>query len=153
MIEIRLIKTLEEFQVLMPLFIEGYHEMNRKQLVFDVDLDGYVDTLIGVLNTVPKNVIGVAFDDGMPVGFGVGFDDTPSFCKSRHLLLWALYVRRSHSKAVGPMLVRAAENWGKAMGYSVMHAFNARFSGASFNFFEKILGFRRSKIKFTKQLL
>jgi hypothetical protein len=152
MIEIRDITTLTELQVLMPFFIEGYLEMNKRKQVFDIDQAGFVDTLIGVLNTVPRNVIGVAFDGDVPVGYGIAYEDTPSFCKERHLLMWALYAKRSHSKHVGPMIYKACENWAKASGYHYVHAFSSRFNGAAYHFFEQGLGMRRARIQFTKEI-
>ena len=153
MTKIRIIETVEELTAVMPFLIQGFHQMNKKQAVFYVDQIGFVDTLIGVLNTYPTNIIAVAFDEGLPVGYGVAFEDTPAFAKEKHLLLWALYAVVSHSKHVAPMLYTYAENWAKVNGYRYMHGFNARFTGSSFKFFEQTLGMRRAQVKFTKKLL
>jgi hypothetical protein len=152
MISIRLVSTLEELTVLMPFFLEGFYAMEHRQKVFEVDKDGFIKTLVGVLNTTPKNGILVAFDGIDPVGYGVAFDDTPAYGLKKELLLWALYVKPQHSKFVAPMLFQAAEEGARERGYDKMKAFNSRFSGASYRFFEQLLGMRRNKIQFTKDL-
>jgi len=72
-------------------------EMNKRYKAFDCSQEGFVKTLIGVLGTSDKNVIGVAYDGEVAVGYGVGFDDTPAYCEDKHFLLWALYVRPEYS--------------------------------------------------------
>lgn len=153
MINFRLVRTLEELTVLMPLFLEGFYAMNKKQKVFEVDKEGFIKTLVGVLNTTPKNGIVVAFDGVEPVGYGVGFDDTPTYGVKRELLLWALYVKSGHSKVVAPLLFQHGIELAKLQGYEKLKAFNSRFSGASFRFFEQLLGMRRSKIQFNMEIL
>ena len=143
---------MQELLSIMPFMLEGYDAMNRKQKVFDVDREGFVKTLFGVINTHEKNVIGVAFDGIEPVGYGVGFDDTPTYGTTKSFLLWALYAKPEYSKTVGPMIFNGAEEWAKEHGYKKLNAYNARFSGASFRLFEKIFGMRRSQIKFTKTI-
>lgn len=157
MIEIRLITTLDQFASVVPLFKEGYHEMNRKEQVFSVSEDGFLNTLLGILNTtqpnkVPSNGIAVAFDGDEPVGFGAGMEDTPPYCEERHFLLWALYAKRGKSSTVASMLFRTAEAFAKVHGYRRLIAYNARFSGASYRFFEGKCGMRRAKIQFTKEI-
>lgn len=152
MITIAPITTLEELMTVMPFLMEGYHAMNRKQKVFDIDAEGYAKVMTGVLNTIPENGILVAFDGILPIGYGVAYNDTPTYSKEKHLLLYALYVRPEFSRVVAPQLVKAAEAMAQEQGYSVIQAFNARFSGASFRLFEQIFGMRRSRIQFTKRL-
>jgi hypothetical protein len=152
MITIHPITTLDELITLMPFFMEGYHAMNRKQKVFDIDKEAFTKVLIGVLNTVPENGILVAFDGINPVGYGVAYNDTPTYSEEKHLLLYALYARPEFSRSVAPMIVSAAEVMAKQQGYTKMQAFNSRFSGASLRLFEKVFGMRRSRIQFTKEI-
>lgn len=152
MISIVNVTDLSELIRIMPLMLEGYDAMNKKQKVFDVDREGFVMTLFGILNTVPNNGILVAYDGIEAVGYGVAYDDSPTYSKTKHLLLWALYVRPLYSKAVRKMLFDAAEELAKEQGYDYLHAFNSRFSGACFSLFEKIYGMRRARIQFSKKL-
>lgn len=152
MITFREVKTLAQLETHMELFHEGFVAMEKKHKVFETDWDGFVKTLVGVINTVPRNGIVVALYDGEPVGYGVAFDDTPPYAIRQVLLLWALYVRSGFSKIVAPELVEHACALARAQGYDEIKAFNSRFGGASFRFFEHILGMRRNKIQFTKTL-
>jgi len=93
MIEIKRVETLGELQQNMPLFLEGFRQMNKRHKAFDCDEQGFIKTLIGVLGTGPDNAIALATVEGKGVGYGVGFDDTPTYCEKRHFLLWALYVK------------------------------------------------------------
>lgn len=122
--------------------------MNKKTKVFDVDQEGFVKTLVGVLNTTPQNGILVAFDEDEPVGYTVAFDDSPTYGKVKEVLVWALYVKPRWSKVVAPMIMNRGVELARAQGYQRMKAFNSRFSGASFKFFEQLLGMRRSRIQF-----
>jgi hypothetical protein len=137
----------------MPLFLEGFREMNKRHKAFDCDEQGFIKTLVGVLGTGPKNVIGLVLSDGIAVGYGVGFDDTPTYCDKRHFLFWALYVKPEWSKLASKVLFEAGERYAKKQGYHVLRANNGRFNGSSFKFFEKVLGMRRNRIEFTKQIL
>jgi hypothetical protein len=46
MITIKEVTDIEQLTILMPLFIEGYHAMNKKKKVFEVDETGFVRTLV-----------------------------------------------------------------------------------------------------------
>lgn len=152
MIEIHEILDLTTFMELVPLFREGFQEMNRNKKVFSVDEEGFLNTLIGILNTCEKNGILVAYDDGKPIGFGAGYECTPAFCKERHLLLWALYAQRSSSGSASKMLFQAAEFWAKARGYHKLIAYNHRFSGAALKLFRDRFGMFQKQIRFEKDL-
>ena len=150
MIDIQLIETLDELQLVMPLFLEGYREMNKRYLAFDCDEQGFVKTLIGILGTTPKNGILVAWDGIEPVGYGAAMEDTPPYCEARQLLLWAIYVKPQYSKLVTKPLFAAAEEMARQQGYASLRAYNGRFNGSSFNFFERVLGMRRLRVEFKK---
>ena len=152
MITLKTVETLIELQRFMPLFLEGFREMNKREKAFDCDETGFVKTLIGVLGTPEKNAIVVALSDDQAVGYGVAFEDTPTYCEVRHWLLWGLYVKPDFSRLVTPLLLAEAERQAKLLGYSVLKAYNGRLNGSSINFFERILGMRRHRIEFTKQL-
>lgn len=138
--------------MLVPLFLEGYHAMNKRKKVFEVDQDGFVRTLIGILNTLPENGISVAFDGDEPVGYGAAFDNTPAFAMRKELLLWALYVKPEYPGTVVSMLFDAAKEHGRKHGYQVMKAFNSRFTGGMYRLFEDKLGMRRNRIQFNYNL-
>ncbi len=72
----QLVTTLEELVALTPLFLEGYRAMNKKGKVFEVDESGFVQTLVGILNTQPENGIMVLLHDKQPIGYGAAFNDT-----------------------------------------------------------------------------
>ena len=152
MITIEKVTTLEQLTILAPLFIEGYQAMNKRKKVFEVDQEGFLKTLIGILNTSPKNGIYVALDDDVPVGYGAAFDDTPAFAVKKELLLWALYVRPQYPGTVVAMLFDAAKTGAKEQGYEIMKAFNARFTGGMYRLFEDKLGMRRNRIQFNYNL-
>ena len=84
------VTTMAQLQTYMPFFREGYDKMcNKCNAKFS--LDAFVKTLVGVLNTTPKNGIIVAeTDSGELLGYGVAFEDTPAFENKRRLLLYAL---------------------------------------------------------------
>ena len=152
MITIAPVENLEQLTVLVPLFLEGYHAMNRKKKVFEVDEEGFVKTLIGILNTKPENGIFVAFDDGEPVGYGAAFNDTPDFARHRELVLWALYVKPTYPGVVVKELFDAAVTEARHQGYTVMKAFNSRFTGGMYRLFEDKLGMRRNRVQFNYEL-
>jgi hypothetical protein len=152
MITFQDITTLSELEEYMPLFYEGYVAMSTKHKAFELDWDGFVKTMVGVINTVPKNGITVVLMDGVAVGYGVGFDDTPAYSLKQIMLLWALYVKPGYSKIVAPELCKYAFEYAKQQGYDEVKAFNNRFSGASFRFFEQLLGMHRSNVVFSKKL-
>lgn len=152
MITIVPVQTLEQLTVLVPLFLEGYHAMNKRKKVFEVDQDGFIKTLIGILNTTPKNGLFVALDGDVPVGYGAAFDDTPAFATRKELLLWALYVRPQYPGLVVVQLFEAAKQAAKEQGYEVMKAFNSRFTGGMYRLFEDKLGMRRNRIQFNYDL-
>ena len=153
MIIVRPIKTFPELQRLMPLFLEGFREMNKRHKAFDCDEEGFVKTLAWVLGgDTDKNVIGIAWDGNTPVGYGVGFDDTPIYSKRKHFLLWALYVKPAWSKLAGKELFDGAETFAASNGYDVLRANNGRLNGSAIKFFEKVLEMRRNRLEFTKQL-
>lgn len=152
MIRTKLVESLDELMSLMPLFLDGYAAMNKKKKVFEVDIEGYTKTLVGVLNTAPKNSILVLYVDNEAVGFGVGFDETPAFAKQQEMLLWALYVKPEFR---GDLVVRLFEDGvqvAKANGYSVLKAYNSRFTGGMYRFFEQKLGMRRNRVQFNYNL-
>lgn len=141
--------TLEQLVPLMPLFLEGFEAMNKRRKVFEVDADGFVKTLIGILNIPERNGIVVAFDDdGTAVGYGAAFDETPAYAAKRELLLWALYVRPQYPGVVVKGLFDKAKELAAQNGYQVMKAFNARFSGGMYRLFEDRLGMRRHRVQF-----
>ncbi len=142
------VETLDEMMELMPLFMEGYDAMNKKRKVFEVDEEGFKKTLLGVLNTQPENGILVLWVDGVPVGYGVGFNDTPAFAKHRELLLWALYVRPTYRGDMVEKLFADAKLEAKAQGYKVLKAFNSRFTGGMYRLFETKLGMKRHRVQF-----
>lgn len=146
------VSSLLQLQSYMGLFREGFDAMEKHGKVFETEWGGFVQTLVGVLNTYPENGIVVVEEDGQAVGYGVGFDDTPPYASKKVLLLWALYVKPSHSKVLAPQLFEHACELGRDLGYDMVTAFNGRFSGASFRFFEQTLGMRRKTVKFTKDL-
>ena len=152
MIKIVPVTTLEQLVEVTPLLIEGYHAMNKKRKVFEVDVDGFVKTLIGILNTTPKNGIFVALDGEEAVGYGAAFDDTPAFAPRKELLLWALYVKPKYPGLVVVQLFEAAKQKAKEEGYEVMKAFNSRFTGGMYRLFEDKLGMRRNRIQFNYNL-
>jgi hypothetical protein len=152
MIIIKEVTDIEQLTILMPLFIEGYHAMNKKKKVFEVDETGFVRTLVGVLNTQPSSGILVAFDDFTPVGYGVAFDETPAFATKRELLLWALYVKPAYPGTLVIQLFDAAKLLAAQQGYEVLKAFNSRFTGGMFRLFEGKLGMRRNRIQFNYNL-
>jgi hypothetical protein len=152
MIIVKDVTTLEELEEFMPLFWEGYVAMSTKHKAFELDWEGFVKTMVGVINTVPRNGIAVVFMDDEAVGYGVGFDDTPAYSLRQIMLLWALYVKPGYSKIAAPVLCQYAFEYAKQQGYDEVKAFNNRFSGASFRFFEQILGMHRSNVMFSKKL-
>jgi GNAT superfamily N-acetyltransferase len=152
MISVNTLETLEELQECMPLFMEGFRAMNKRNKAFECDETGFVKTLVGILGSTPRNGIIVVYDDDEPIGYGAAFDDTPQYCEERCLLLWALYVRPEYSKRCSKVLFSAAEAHAKAQGYKRLKAYNGRLNGSSLNFFERVLGMRRLRMEFTKQL-
>lgn len=152
MIEHKEITTLEELTVLIPLFLEGYRAMNKKRKVFGCDQTGFVKTLIGVLNMIPRDAIVVTCVDNVPVGYGVAFDDTPPFAEEKEWLLWALYIQPKYSGEVVKSLFDEAKTYALARGYKVMKAYNSRFTGSAFRLFEDKLGMTRNRIQFNINL-
>jgi hypothetical protein len=148
MITIVPVRTLEQLVEVTPLLIEGYHSMNKRKKVFEVDVDGFIKTLVGILNTTPQNGLFVALDGDEAVGYGAAFDDTPAFAQKKELLLWALYVKPQYPGTVVAMLFDAAKQAAKEQGYEVMKAFNSRFTGGMYRLFEDKLGMRRHRIQF-----
>lgn len=146
--EIHTVTTLEELTVLVPFFIEGYHAMNRKGKVFEMDVEGFVKTLIGVLNTPERNVIGVVKDGEALVGYGVAFDDTPPFAEMKELLMWATYVRPQYGGHVIVMIVEGAKDFARRHGYGMVKAYNSRFTGGMYRLFEHKLGMKRRRVQF-----
>ena len=152
MITIKPVENLEQMVQCTPLFLEGYRAMNKKRKVFEVDEDGFIKTLLNILNTQPDNGILVAFDDGEPVGYGAAFEETPAFAKRRELLLWALYVKPQYPGTVVTMLFEEAKQVAREQGYQVLKAFNSRFTGGMYRLFEDKLGMRRNRIQFNYNL-
>jgi hypothetical protein len=152
MITVKRVETLAELQWLMPLFMEGFRAMNKRKKAFDCDEQGFIKTLVGVLGTGPDNGILVSYSDELPVGYGVAFEDTPTYCEEKHLLLWALYIKVEYSKLVTPALFGETERLAKELGYKHLRAYNGRLNGSSINFFERVLGMRRHRIEFTKPI-
>jgi hypothetical protein len=152
MITIEPVLSLEQLVEATPLLIEGYHAMNKKRKVFEVDVDGFVKTLVGILNTTPKNGILLVKDENEVIGYGAAFDDTPAFATRKELLLWALYVRSNYPGTVVVQLFEAAKQNAKNQGYEVMKAFNSRFTGGMYRLFEDKLGMRRNRIQFNYDL-
>jgi hypothetical protein len=152
MITIKEVTDIEQLTLLMPLFIEGYHAMNKKKKVFEVDQDGFVKTLIGILNTFPTNNICVVFDDGVPIGYAAAFENTPTFAMKREMLLWALYVKPQYKGNVVVLLFEEAKRIGVEQGFDILTSFNSRFTGGMFRLFEGKLGMRRNRIQFNYNL-
>lgn len=153
MISYRLVETLEELQRLMPLFLEGFRAMNKRQKAFECDETGFIKTLVRVLGMREEDGgILVAEVDGSVVGYGVAFDGTPIYCEERILLLWGLYVKPEWSKLVTKPMFEHMEGLAEERGFVTLRAFNGRLNGSSINFFERVLGMRRHKIEFTKQI-
>lgn len=152
MIGIKEVKSLDELQRHMPLFLQGFREMNKRKKAFDCDEQGFIKTLVGVLGSGPENGIMLAVAGDEAVGYGVAFEDTPPYCDEKHLLLWALYCKPDYSKLGSKILFQAAETWAASYGFDVLRAYNGRLNGSSFRFFEHILGMRRNKIEFIKKL-
>ena len=152
MITFKEVTTLEELTVLVPLFVEGYRAMSKKGKVFGCDQEGFLKTLIGVLNMVPRDGITVVYCDGVPIGYGVAYDDTPPFAEKKELLLWALYVQPKYSGDVVLELFNEAKKFATARGYEIMKAFNARFNGGAIRLFENKLGMTRKRIQFNINL-
>lgn len=150
---LRRLQTLDELQQFMPFFLDGFETLRgRHKLNMEVDREGFVKTLIGVINSYPRNGIIVAVDsDDNPIAFGVAFDDTPRFSAVRVLLLWAIY-SRAKSRRVAVELFNEAEDWAREQGYERLVAYSTRFSGAAFRFFEKDFGMRRSRVYYSKDL-
>ena len=48
--------------------------------------------------------------------------------------------------------ITALKTWGSANFYSTLQASTTRFSGSSFRYFEKTLGFRRYSVTFTQKI-
>lgn len=152
MIEFKLLTELSELEELIEFFAEGFAAMEKRRKVFEMGWEGFVRTLVGVLNSTPHNGIVVVYENGVPKGYGVAYDNTPEFADRKILLLWALYVRPEVSKVLAPLLFSHACELAKQQGYDEVIAFNSRFSGASFRFFEKELGMHRNRIQFSKSL-
>lgn len=152
MIELRLITNLEQLTVMVPLFLEGFHAMNKRKKVFEVDQDGFVKTLIGILNTSPTNNICVAFDDGVPIGYAAAFENTPTFAMKREMLLWALYVKPQYKGNVVVQLFEEAKRIGVEQGFDILTSFNSRFTGGMYRLFEGKLGMKRNRIQFNYNL-
>ncbi len=152
MIDVRPVESLQELQFLMPLFMEGYVGMNKKYAAFECGETGFVKTLVGILGTSPENGILVAWDGVDAVGYGAAMNDTPPYCDGKQLLLWALYVKPAYSKLATKPLFEAAEAMAKEQGYVRLRAYNGRFNGSSFNFFERVLGMRRLRVEFVKNI-
>ena len=148
MTTIRPITSLPELTVLMPLFIEGYHAMCKRKNAFDVDLNGFVNTLVKVFNDYPDSQIIVLFDDDMPVGYSVGMDDTTSFGLQREMLVWALYVKPQYKGSAVVELFNYGMVEAKRLGYGTLKAFNSRFTGGMFRFYENKLGMKRHRTQF-----
>ena len=79
------VTTLQQLQFYMELFREGFDAMEKHGKVFEAEWDGFVKTLIGVLNTYPENGIVVVEEDGVAQGYGLAFDDTPPYAKKKVL--------------------------------------------------------------------
>ena len=152
MITFKEVTTLEELTLLVPLFVEGYRAMSKKGKVFGCDQDGFLKTLIGILNMVPRDGITVVLVDGEPVGYGAAYDDTPPFADHKVLLLWALYVKPKYSGDVVLQLFNEAKRFAKVRGYAEMTAFNSRFNGGAIRLFENKLGMTRKRIQFNINL-
>lgn len=152
MITLKLVKTLEELVELTPLFLEGYYAMNKKKKVFEMGPEGFIKTLIGILNTTPQNGIVVAYDGELAIGYGAAFDDTPMWADKKELLLWALYVNPAYKGYVVSALFEESARLAREQGYGVMKAFNARFTGGMYRLFEHKLGMRRHRIQFNYNL-
>lgn len=146
------VTDLESLATIAPLLHEGFLAMNKKRKVFEVDWAGFMQTLVGVVNTTPKNGILVVFDGATPIGYGVGFDDTPAFALQKELLLWALYVKPEYRGDVVVELFSKAKQWAKEQGYQVMKAYNARFTGGMYRLFEGKLGMHRHRVQFNISL-
>lgn len=141
-----------ELEVLMPLFMQGFREMKKRQRFDRITEDGFVKTLLGVLGSQERNGIMVAFDERGPKGFGVALDDSGEFDDFKSLLLWSIYVIPGSGKGVAKGLYEAAERWAKERDYRFLDACNSRFTGSSFKFFEELFGMRRAQVIFTKEI-
>lgn len=146
------ITEFEDLVKIMPLVLEGYHAMSKRKKVFDVDEEGFVSVMIGIINTAPRNGLVVVKIDDVPVGYGAAYDVTQQFAKKKTLLLYALYVRPNFGKGAVKALFDEAEKMAKEQGYSYLIAQSARFNGAAYRLFEQRFGMRRDQILFRKEL-
>lgn len=149
---IKYITNLDDFVSNVELFKEGYRKMNKKGKVFEMNEEGYLKILLGIMNTSPKNGLAVVEVDGAAVGFGACYEDTPDFALERELLLWALYVKPQFSGEVLVYLFDEAVALAKRQGFRVIKSFNSRFSGAMYRLFEDKLGMKRHRVQFNKNI-
>lgn len=146
------VKTYEDLQKYMPFFMEGYEQMVRKSNA-KFSRDGFVKTLVGVLNSYPQNGILVAESDaGELLGYGVGFGDSPMYEEKKGFLLYALYSRSYPGMKVPETLLEACEQHAKEQGFDYLHAHSGRMSGSQISFHTNRLKMQKTAIYFIKEI-
>lgn len=150
---IKHLDNLEQLEVVMPLLMEGYEQMRRRERFDCISREGFLKTAINVITKPWLGGIKVVFDEKKgPVGFGIAVDNTAEFDDKRTLLLWSLYVKPRVARRFTDALFRDAESWAKENGFHYVSACNSRFTGSAFKFFESRYGMRRATVTFKKEL-
>lgn len=149
--EVQRLETVNEVMTAWPFLVEGLAKLNElfKQPKH-ISESEYLRVVLQVIDHgKPNGIVGIAYENGKPAAYGIIFNNSIDF-KPKSAVVYAAYTV-SKKEAILTLL-RSAELWGKKYDYAELQAFSPRFTGASFNLFEKRYGFRRQLVLFTKGL-
>lgn len=133
-------------------FLRGLAKMNAiTKAERQVTPENYFKVLCDTIASgLDKGQVVMYFAGSTPVGYSVAFDNSIKYGPSS-VLVYAAYSETSF-KGLSKIALRHIEGWAKKQGYKEIQSFSPRFSGAGFYLFERVFGFIRQAVFFTKTL-
>lgn len=146
------IDTIEKLQKYWPFFRQGLKVLN--QLMDSKVTETNMFRLLADIVTgqfEQQRAVVICDCHSQPLFYIIVFDDTSRYKDIKSMVIFAAYSNKK-SRGVTRFGVDLIEKWAKGLGYSELHAYSARFSGAGFRLFEELFGFKRRSVLFFKNL-
>lgn len=134
-----------------PIFRQGLEELTSSARC-DFDEQALFGMASHVIRLWPKQGLVALLKSkrGVPLGWGIAFENTEPYCR-RSAVVYAAYTT-NQSPGTLKVLLNYAEKWAREQGIQDLQACSRRFSRAAFRLFERGWKFQRVCVVFRKEL-
>jgi hypothetical protein len=148
------VKSVDSLLKYWPFLQEGLRSLNKiattvapvsKETLFQICVDVATNHDLGRL------VIVLDASTQEPVAYNIVIDNTNKYYKTPTLLVYAIYSngKRPSASRFG---LKHSEKWAKEQGYTEMHGYSQRITGAAVRLFETKFGYNKHSLFLTKKL-